>query len=308
MKESAIYTPSEILADDLSKNDLDFLDYLYRLSKNKEEDISIDRINDKNSVVEKFFEPYVNEFKEHKFCFRRCEGEKELTRESQHFECIPAGQYVLDTHRLGNVKDAKIYNIILPDENKEVFICDALVLRNQKIEFFLAGNDEMSEGSFTVLKYDPYTFNHNDCKKNPCINQNAPCCQIDQGSSVKFIIEQAISLFLGSFCDHPYYNFFKEHKARTGNNDLMKTFLLDKPFIVETWEKHEKEKKLFSSRNNFYKEGFGGWLISSGLYLKYNKKHSYKKKMLILTVGASFLGGGLFLYDNYKKNVDKKDA
>jgi hypothetical protein len=35
---------------------------------------------------------------------------------------------------------------------------------------------------------------------------------------------------------------------------------------------------------------------------------SFKKKMFIVAAGVSFLGGGLFLYDNYKRNVDKKDA
>jgi hypothetical protein len=54
MKESTIYTPSKILSGDLSKNDLDFLACLYGLSKNKEESISIDRIDHTNSVVEKF--------------------------------------------------------------------------------------------------------------------------------------------------------------------------------------------------------------------------------------------------------------
>lgn len=147
-----------------------------------------------------------------------------------------------------------------------------------------------------MLKCNPYSFNHENCKKNPCLNQASPCRNTDQGLSLKYIIEQAKFIYLGSFYNHPYCNFFKEDEARTKNNDLIKTFLLDKPLIVKTWEKYKKEKKLLSSKNNFCKEGFGLWLISSGFYLKYNKKHSYKKKFLIVSAGASLVGGGLFLY------------
>lgn len=166
----------------------------------------------------------------------------------------------------------------------------------------------MSEGTFVVLKSNPHIFDHKNCEKNLCSSENSLCRNIAQGSSPRFIIEQAKSLNLGSFYNHPYFNFFKENEVRTENKDLIKTFLLDKFFIVETWGKYQKEKKLFLSRSNLCKEGFCGWLISSGLYLKYNKKHSYKKKLLIVSAGASFVGGGLFLYHTCKSNLVKKDA
>ena len=76
MKESEIHTPSEILTEDLNENDLDFLGYLYNLCKKQKENINIDTIDNKNSVVKNFFEPYVKEFSEHKYCFRKCLEEK----------------------------------------------------------------------------------------------------------------------------------------------------------------------------------------------------------------------------------------
>jgi hypothetical protein len=121
----------------------------------------------------------VKEFKDHEYCFRTCEGENELTKESQHFECIPAGQYVLDEGKR-NVENISRYKIIVFNQENQIFVCNSLEPKVQSINF--VQQREQLQGSFTVLKYDPCTFNHKNCKKNPCLNQNALCRQIDQGS------------------------------------------------------------------------------------------------------------------------------
>lgn len=117
MKESKIYTPSQILTQNLNENDLNFLGYLYNLCQKQEENIDIDAIDDNNEVVKKFFEPYVKEFSEHEYCFRRCVGEKELTQETQQFEDIPSGQYVLDT-LIGKIDSVERYEFISPHEKR----------------------------------------------------------------------------------------------------------------------------------------------------------------------------------------------
>lgn len=297
---------SIILKYPLSNEEVAFFRYLVEYCQDKEDMVDIKGIDNNHSAVKDFFSPFITEFRDHKWCYRKCIQEEELTEEKQAFEGIPSGQCVLETG-MGNATELGRYRIIKVQNGESVYTCKSLFKRNQVIHFYNRRDREMQQGSFKVLNQDPHRFSHTSCQKEDCVAQVAPC----RGDLTLYgILDSAIGTNLGSFCEHPFYGFFGKKVLRTETNQVINRFCIKGRFVLDTWERYQRvcNKHIYNRREVFFKQYshyivFGLWAFGSGIYFKKNTSHSMRKKMSMSVAVGSLIAGGLwYRYARFEKN------